>query len=69
MVIGNIWGDRFTYTQMIGYFWVYLALALKAREFALDERAATTPDEPPVAARPAVAHRMLRGIRPAAGHE
>jgi O-antigen ligase len=69
MVIGNIWGDRFTYTQMIGYFWVYLALALKAREFALDERAATTPDEPPVAARPAVAHRMLRGIRPAAGPE
>jgi len=41
LVIANIWGDRFTYTQMIGYFWVYLALILKAREFAMKERAAT----------------------------
>ena len=35
LVITNIWGDRFTYSQMIGYFWVYLALVLKAREFVL----------------------------------
>jgi len=43
LVIANVWGDRFTYTQMIGYFWVYLALALKGREFMLKERAATVP--------------------------
>lgn len=40
LVVTNIWGDRFTYTQMIGYYWVLLALCLKAREFVLAERAA-----------------------------
>ena len=70
LVIGNIWGDRFTYTQMIGYFWVYLALALKAREFVLYERAATVPAEPPAKARSAVPLRFLpRGTRPAASDE
>lgn len=39
LVVSNIWGDRFTYTVMIGYYWVLLALCLKAREFALAERA------------------------------
>lgn len=47
LVIANIWGDRFTYSQMIGYFWVYLALVLKAREFALAENPpATAPARP-----------------------
>lgn len=40
LVVTNIWGDRFTYTQMIGYYWVLLALCLKARELVLAERAA-----------------------------
>lgn len=40
LMVTNFWGDRFTYTQMIGYYWVFLALCLKAREFALAERAA-----------------------------
>lgn len=40
LVVTNFWGDRFTYTQMIGYYWVLLALCLKAREFVLAERAA-----------------------------
>lgn len=39
LVVTNIWGDRFTYAQMIGYYWVLLALCLKAREFALAESA------------------------------
>jgi hypothetical protein len=42
LVVSNIWGDRFTYTVMIGYYWVFLALCLKAREFVLAERTATT---------------------------
>lgn len=42
LVVTNIWGDRFTYTQMIGYYWVLLALCLKGRELALAERAAVT---------------------------
>lgn len=41
LVVTNIWGDRFTYAQMIGYYWVLLALCMKAREFALAERVAT----------------------------
>ncbi|HET9835698.1 MAG TPA: O-antigen ligase family protein, partial [Rhodanobacteraceae bacterium] len=69
MVIGNIWGDRFTYTQMIGYFWVYLALALKAREFETSGRVAEAQDQPPVAVRPAVVHRTLRGVRTATSDE
>lgn len=42
LVVTNIWGDRFTYAQMIGYYWVLLALCLKAREFVLAERAAAS---------------------------
>ncbi len=38
LVIGNFWGDRFTYTQMIGYFWVFVGLTLKARDLAVAER-------------------------------
>lgn len=38
LAIGNFWGDRFTYPQMIGYFWVFIALMLKGRELALAER-------------------------------
>lgn len=40
LMVTNFWGDRFTYTQMIGDYWVFLALCLKAREFTLAERAA-----------------------------
>lgn len=40
LVVTNMWGDRFTYTVMIGYYWVLLALCLKAREFTLAERSA-----------------------------
>ncbi|MBS0431181.1 MAG: O-antigen ligase family protein [Proteobacteria bacterium] len=38
LAVSNFWGDRFTYVQMIGYFWVFLALMLKARELVLTER-------------------------------
>ena len=41
LVVTNLWGDRFTYTVMIGYYWALLALCLKAREFVLVERTAT----------------------------
>jgi O-antigen ligase len=52
LVVTNIWGDRFTYTQMIGYYWVLLALCLKARELALAERTAAV--EPAAGAKTAV---------------
>jgi len=32
LMLGNCFGDRFTYYPVIGYFWVYLGLTLKARE-------------------------------------
>ncbi|HEY2395352.1 MAG TPA: O-antigen ligase family protein [Rudaea sp.] len=35
LVLGNCFGDRFTYYPVIGYFWVYLGLTLKARDLAL----------------------------------
>jgi len=38
LVLGNCFGDRFTYYPMIGYFWVYLGLTLKARELIEAER-------------------------------
>lgn len=64
LVVTNIWGDRFTYTQMIGYYWVLLALCMKARELVLAERAvpATTTTAPPPRQRfalPAHARRRL----------
>lgn len=46
LVVTNIWGDRFTYTQMIGYYWVLLAMCLKARELVLAEQAALTSSAP-----------------------
>lgn len=66
LVIGNCWGDRFTYTQMIGYFWVFLALTLKAREFALAERAGIAPDvAPAVSAAITAPTRFAQPRRPA----
>ena len=38
LLLSNCFGDRFTYYPMIGYFWAYLGLTLKAREFVLAER-------------------------------
>lgn len=32
LVVGNIFGDRFTYYPMIGYFWIYIGLLLKSRD-------------------------------------
>jgi hypothetical protein len=37
LVLGNCFGDRFTYYPVIGYFWVYLGLTLKARDLSLVE--------------------------------
>lgn len=53
LVIANVWGDRFTYTQMIGYFWVYLAVTMKAREFMLNERSEAVPSTDPPRTAPA----------------
>jgi O-antigen ligase len=50
LVLGNCFGDRFTYYPMIGYFWVYLGLTLKARDLAsvpVVESSQTTSDELP----------------------
>jgi putative inorganic carbon (HCO3(-)) transporter len=44
LVVGNCWGDRFTYYPLIGYFWVYLALTMKAFEFVLVNKA--VPEKP-----------------------
>lgn len=39
LVCGNLFGDRFTYYPMIGYFWAYVALMLKARHLHPEETA------------------------------
>lgn len=39
LVVGNIFGDRFTYYPMIGCFWVYVGLLLKSRDLASSEGA------------------------------
>jgi O-antigen ligase len=39
LIIGNCFGDRFTYYPVIAYFWAWLGLTLKARELAVGERA------------------------------
>ncbi|MGG6462853.1 O-antigen ligase family protein [Solilutibacter silvestris] len=39
LVVGNIFGDRFTYYPMIGCFWVYAGLLLKSRELPAMEGA------------------------------
>jgi putative inorganic carbon (hco3(-)) transporter len=35
LMLGNCFGDRFTYYPMIGYFWAYLGLTLKAHDLVL----------------------------------
>jgi O-antigen ligase len=69
LMVTNFWGDRFTYTQMIGYYWVFLALCLKARELAVAERvAATAPGVAAATATPAQRHaRPARLRKPPAG--
>lgn len=42
LMVENFFGDRFSYYPMIGYFWVYLGLTLKARELR-DDAAAPPP--------------------------
>lgn len=37
LICGNLFGDRFTYTPMIAYFWVYVALVVKARHLPAEE--------------------------------
>ncbi|WHZ20183.1 MAG: hypothetical protein OJF55_002332 [Rhodanobacteraceae bacterium] len=63
LVVTNIWGDRFTYAQMIGYYWVLLALCMKAREFALAERKATTPSTATTASESAPRQRFALPVR------
>lgn len=36
LICGNIFGDRFTYYPMIAYFWVYVALVVKARHLPVE---------------------------------
>ena len=44
LILGNCFGDRFTYYPVIGYFWVYLGLTLKSRELVVrGEQAAPAP--------------------------
>jgi O-antigen ligase len=64
LVVTNLWGDRFTYTVMIAYYWVLLALCLKAREFVLAEHAAaTTPSIVTAAMRPLQRHALPLRLR------
>ena len=62
LILGNCFGDRFTYYPMIGYFWVYLGLMLKARELA-DAQAKSGGDRPAPALtrRPPPARGIARG--------
>jgi len=46
LIVENFFGDRFSYYPMIGYFWVYLGLTLKARELLENERPATATPAP-----------------------
>jgi O-antigen ligase len=46
LVVGNCFGDRFTYYPMIGYFWALLGLTLKSRELVALESAAEPAPEP-----------------------
>ncbi|HTQ99834.1 MAG TPA: O-antigen ligase family protein, partial [Candidatus Acidoferrum sp.] len=43
LMLGNCFGDRFTYYPMIGYFWVYVGLVLKAHVLRDAEYAPQTP--------------------------
>jgi O-antigen ligase len=44
LMVANCFGDRFTYYPMIGYFWVFVGLMLKARSLFVAERTATQHD-------------------------
>jgi len=46
LMLENFFGDRFSYYPMIGYFWVYLGLTLKARELLESERSAPATPAP-----------------------
>jgi O-antigen ligase len=50
LILSNCFGDRFTYYPMIGYFWAFLGLTLKARDLVLAESTAAAPPAAPVAA-------------------
>jgi len=50
LILSNCFGDRFTYYPMIGYFWAFLGLTLKARELVLAERSAAAPPAAPLLA-------------------
>jgi len=46
LMLENFFGDRFSYYPMIGYFWVYLGLTLKARELLESERSSPATPAP-----------------------
>ena len=52
LMLSNVFGDRFTYYPMIGYFWVYVGLLLKSRELALAETAHQPASRPAAEPRP-----------------
>lgn len=43
LLIGNVFGDRFTHYPMIAHFWLYLGLALRGLQLHYAEAQATTP--------------------------
>lgn len=73
LMVTNFWGDRFTYTPMIGYYWVFLGLCLKSRELALADAApATAPAAAPASPRfalPARVRKLAAQNRNAIDHE
>lgn len=52
LMLSNVFGDRFTYYPMIGYFWVYTGLLLKARALAVAEAAPVSAAPPGTAPGP-----------------
>jgi len=52
LMIENFFGDRFTYYPLIGYFWVFLGLTLKARELHESEQARAEVPAAPAPPRP-----------------
>ena len=60
LILGNCFGDRFTYYPMIGYFWAYLGLTLKARDLVKAEQEGAHQPQP--AAPPLRRHAQPRGI-------
>jgi putative inorganic carbon (HCO3(-)) transporter len=61
LVLGNCFGDRFTYYPMIGYFWVFLALTLKSHDLI----AVAAPVETKPAAAPVPLRRFAQPRGPA----